>query len=165
MLKYITIFLLVLLSSCSFFKSKIKESNAGKHDEVYLGHRNTSEMRILARKSYPFLLTNRVCKSFDKEGKCTVAESIEKFDLKIKDTREMLIQFKFACRVGGKRYRICSNKQGLCRREYGCLEYKKKLITRETYCSSHGLVKSHYLDIEKDFDYLVHGGTECRSNY
>lgn len=161
MLKYFII--LFLIVSCSSIKKKITPN--GVHDSVHTDHLNTASMRLAPRASYPGMLVNRVCLGFSKDGNCIAGHSVKVFDTSKKETREMLINFRFACYVGGKRYRICKEKNGLCRQEYGCLEYKKKLITRKTYCAKYGTVKTHYLDMVKDFDYIVQGGTGCKANY
>lgn len=158
----ISILLTFIISSCSSSR-KVKEK--GLNDLVHTYHLSIPSMRLMPRSSHPGHLSNRVCLGFDNNGKCTGGESIQAFDLSDQRTRDLLINFKFACYVGGKRYRICTDKNGLCRREYGCIEYKKKLISRNTYCSKYGTTKTHYLDIVKDFDYILKGGTECRANY
>jgi len=156
-----TFFLLLSLSFLLVSCSSIKEAIRPKplHEEVHKNHLPLAKQRLIPRPGYVGL-TNQVCLEWDSE-KC-LKTSVKHYDVRDAEVRKTLISFGFACRIGGKRFRICDDQPGFCRQESGCLEWKKKLITRKTYCAKEGIVKSDYLDAVEKQQYLIDGATECR---
>lgn len=162
------LFLLAFLSfslvSCSSLKKK-DEKPVEYHEGITLDHKSLVNQRIAVRPGHEGFLVNQICKKFDPEGNCVGTISFERYDLKDKEVRSVLNHFRFACYVGGRRYRISLDKPGLVRQEEGCTKYKKKLITREEYCAETGVVKTEYLDAVEKYELLIAGATECRSGY
>jgi len=160
---FLLVLLLSLLASCSTLEEKVKPKEY--HEGISLDHKNMVNQRIAARTGHDGFLVNQICKEFDPEGNCTGAISFERYDLRDPEIRKILNDFRFACYVGGKRFRISMDRPGLIRQEEGCTKYKKKLITRDEYCAETGVVKTEYLDAVEKYYYLIAGATECRSGY
>jgi len=95
-------------------------------------------------------LTNSACDEVTKSGKCTLRQVIE-YDLNDEALRKKLNDLRFICSVGGKRYKICMDKPGLCRHD----RYKKWFLGRTW-------VKEEYIPIE-DYQMLLDGNTRCFS--
>lgn len=64
------------------------------------------------------------------------------YDLSDKKFREAADAFKFVCKLGKKRYHICSDKPGLCR---------------------HDAMVEHYLDGVRDYGFLLNVKAKCFS--
>jgi hypothetical protein len=60
-------------------------------------------------------LTNRACTLIDQKGDCAHWSVID-YVLEDAQTRASLSQLVFICNVAGKRYKVCPDKPGLCRR-------------------------------------------------
>lgn len=164
-------FLLGLISCSSVVEwSHEKFKPKGPYDQVHTFHQPLQNQRLIPRPGYEGHLTNRVCKDFygkkcdkDKDGNLEV--SIRQYDLKDVTFRKKLIEFDFACSIGGKRYRICPDRPGFCRRELHrkCVKWKKKLFSSKKKCKKweEKIVKK-YRDATTDYEFLLDGATECK---
>jgi len=95
------------------------------------------------------LLSNQRCVEY-KDGKCSKTDK-KSWDLRNESQRQELIQMKFHCNVGGKRFGICSDYSGLCHtRPY-----------RKSWFHSWTFPIYEYLDSEKDFQHLINSNTIC----
>ena len=169
----ITLFFLLVIASCSSLTEWSHDTfePKGPYDEVHTFHQPLQGQRLIPRPGYEGHLTNRVCKDFygkkcdkDKDGNLEV--SIRQYDIRDEALRKKLIEFGFACSVGGKRYRICPDRPGFCRRELHkkCVKWKKGLFSRKKKkCKKwdEKIVKK-YIDAVKDYEFLLDGATECK---
>lgn len=149
---------ILLLSSCAVFQGE------GEFDQVHTNHQPTARQRLAPRPGYEGKLTNQVCTAW--EGDNCIARSLQEYDLNNEATRDMLNQFRFACSVAGKRYRICGDSPGLCRteRHTECLRWGKKLFTRKKVCREWGeRIESFYIDANTEYQLLLNAATECRA--
>lgn len=155
---------MVILSSCGSTGEWVKKAFEPKSDYegVHLNHQAFARQRFIPRKGYEGYLTNRVCLEF--YGNECKKTSIVKYDLKDAEVRKKFNDFKIACKVGGKRYRICKDQAGLCRSEEGCLEWKKHWLTRKRFCAKRGVIKTDFIPVE-NYQYLLDGATECKEGY
>jgi len=173
----ILLFMLWLASSCSSLKKWSKETfePKSKMDEVHKYHRPLEKQRLIPRPGYEGSLTNRVCTKW--YGSKCEAESIREYTFKDKiikgkavkgkTVRAKLIKLQFACHIGGKRYRVCPDKEGFCRREKHtkCAKWGKKLFSREKICRKwKDIVVKKFLSM-KDYSFLLDAGTECKKGY
>ena len=160
--------ILIIAFSLSLFScSTLKEMIKGKdyHKDIPMDHQELLYERLIPRRGYDGFLTNQICKEFDSNGKCIGEISLRKYSIEDQAVRSQLNKFKFACSIGGKRYRICETKAGFCRQESGCLEYKTKIFSREKYCSKTGVVYSDFIPVREKYQYLIDGATECQSGF
>lgn len=164
----VLLFLIVLISSCSSLKEWTKETFEPKSpmSEVHEFHRPLEKQRLIPRPGYEGHLTNRVCLKW--YGDECEQESIRKYSLKDKSTRMRLIKLQFACHIGSKRYRICPNQEGFCRREGTkvCKKWRKKSIFhRKKKCLEWGMNKVELFIPVTDYQFLLDGSTECEKGF
>jgi len=158
--------LTVLLSvvSCSSIKQWTKEvmEPSSPMDEVQEAHKPFEQQRVIPRPGYEGHLTNRVCLKW--YGDFCEEESIRKYSLKDEPTRKRFIEFSFACHIGGKRYRVCPDQEGFCRREKEnvCEKWGKKLFSRKKVCRKWREVKTEKFISIDDYKFLLDGSTECK---
>ena len=165
-MKLVLISLLLLITSCAGLKDWSKKVMEPKSDmdEVHEVHRPLEKQRLLPRPGYEGFLTNRVCTKW--YGSTCESESIKKYDLKDKKVRDNFIELNFACYVAKKRYRLCPDKPGFCRKtraEKKCIRWGKRFLTRKKYCKEYSkpVVVQKYLDAVEDFQFLLDGTLEC----
>lgn len=102
--------------------------------------------------SHPNMLVNQRCAKFDK-GKCIELDH-QVFNLKKPEDKKQLVDLKFICNVAGERFGVCHNYAGLCKiGPYGPRPCP-------IFCSR-PVVILKYLDIEKDFKYILNSNTIC----
>ena len=162
------IFLILIITTISC--SSIKEWTKGilepksKMDEVHEQHRPLEKQRLVPRPGYEGYLTNRICLKW--YGSKCEKESIKKYSLKDRKVRENFIELQFACHVGGKRYRICPDKAGFCRKEKHseCAKWgRKNVFNSEKVCKKwKDKIVKKYLDSVTDLQFLLDGATECK---
>lgn len=97
-------------------------------------------------------LTNRTCLEY-RLGDCKKA-SVDVYNLEDESIRKQLNDYKFVCNVGGKRYKICLDRPGLCN-----ITYTKKCFL--FICSKGDMVVT-YLP-QEPVKGLLEAGVECRS--
>ena len=150
-----------------FVKSLFKKNPPPPYYEgVITHHKNLVNQRLAPRTGHDGFLINQICKGeINERGECNGVTSFERYDLRNPETREGLNKLRFACNVGGRRYRISMDQPGLIRQELGCLEYKKKPISRKKYCSKEGIVKTDFIDATTKYQHLINGATECLAGY
>ena len=117
-------------------------------------HANFSRQRFVPRPGYDHHLTNRVCRS-NKLGSCK-EWSIRAYDLRDDLVRKQYVDFKIACRIAGRRFRVCLDKPGFCRRERVC---KKKSGFFKKKCKKWDK-KIEYIPIS-NYQYLIDSNLEC----
>lgn len=155
--------LLFFIASCSVLEKKEEKS---AYPDIQLNHQALINQRLIPRPGHVGFLTNQACLKYVK--KTCIERSLKKYDLMDMSVRENLVNdLKFACRMGNKRYRISIPAPAIIRQERGCLKWKKKLVTRKTYCDKYGVVKSEFIHIADEASYqkLIDGALECRSGY
>lgn len=154
-------FLVTVVFSCSSFKEWAKDVREPEsiYDDVHENHLPLSEQRLIPRPGNDGHLTNQICLKFY-GGECE-ERSLKTYDLRDIKIREKLNEFRFACKVGGKRYRICKDEPGLCRSEQICLKWGTKLISRDKVCREWGVKKS-FLHAISQYDFMLDGATECK---
>lgn len=74
---------------------------------------------LVARHGHEGKLTNQVCTTYDKDAKCISWNLIE-YDLSQQTFRDTARRLQFICKMGGKRYKICPDRPGICRTTYSC---------------------------------------------
>jgi len=162
------IIFLFLLTSCSSLKEWTKDTFEPKSpmDDVHEYHRPLEKQHLIPRQGYEGYLTNRVCLKWYGD-KCE-KDSVKKYSLKDKEVRAKLISLQFACHIGGKRWRICPNKEGFCRREKLVKCMKKRRIN--PFRSKKKCVKWKTTPINKfiplaNYQFLLDSSTECEKGY
>jgi hypothetical protein len=130
--------------------------------EVHESHRPLEAQRLIPRKGYEGKLTNRICLKWYGD-KCE-AESIKEYSLKDKSVRELLIKLQFACHIGGKRYRVCPDREGFCRREKKtvCKKWGKKVFSRKKVCRKWEDEKKESFIPVSNYNFLLDASTECK---
>jgi len=152
-----------LLASCSILEKKQEKS---AYPDLQLNHQALINQRLIPRPGHVGFLTNQICKKY--VGKTCVERSLKKYDLMDMEVRKQLVNdLKFACKLGKKRYRISVKDPAIVRQEQGCVKWKKKPISRKTYCAQLGVVKSEFIHIADEASYqkLIDGALECRSGF
>lgn len=164
-MKLLTIVFLLFLCSCSSLTDWTKDVFEPKSemDEVQESHKPLEKQRLIPRPGYEGHLTNRVCLKWY-GGKCE-KESVKKYSLKDKNVRSRLIRFKFACHIGGKRYRVCPDKEGFCRRDKKrvCTKWvRKHIFTNKKKCKNWKDEAINTFIPVSDYQLLLDGSTECK---
>jgi hypothetical protein len=157
------ILILIFLVSCSSFEKKPERS---AYPDIKLNHQALINQRLIPRPGHVGFLTNQACLKY--VGKTCLERSLMKYDLMDMEVRKQLVeQLKFACTMGKRRYRISVKDPAIVRQEIGCLKWKKKLVTRKTYCDKYGVVKKEFLHVgdEASYQKLIDGALECRSGF
>ena len=158
-----TILILILLLSavaCSTIRDVFEPES--KMEDVQESHRPLEQQRLIPRPGYEGHLTNRVCLKW--YGDHCEKDSVRKYSLKDKKIRNRLIEFQFACRIGGKRYRVCPNKEGFCRRERHrvCKKWGRTIFKRRKVCRKwENKTVNKFIHID-DYQFLLDGATECK---
>ena len=96
-------------------------------------------------------LTNQVCTSYQ-AGRCV--RDVAEYNLSDAETRATLVALKFRCDVGGRRFRICADKPGLCRRN-------DDVVKRVLFFTVKRTPQYEFLDATKDFKFLAGAKTRC----
>lgn len=168
-MKLILILFTLMLASCSSTGDWIKDTFEPKSemDDVQESHKPLEQQRLIPRPGYEGHLTNRVCLKW--YGPKCEKDSVKKYSLKDEAIRKRLIRFKFACHISDKRYRICPNQEGFCRREGGTKECKKwgrTVFRRKKVCRKWGITKAteFFIPVD-DYQLLLDGATECKKGY
>jgi len=97
------------------------------------------------------LLINQRCIEY-KKGKCTKTNTKE-WDLRNENDRKELIEQRFHCNVGGKRFGICADYNGLCH----TIPYRKSWFHSWQYPIY------DYIDAEAGFTRMINSNTICAS--
>ena len=165
MKKIILLLSLIGIVSCSSVGDWVKDvmEPESNRDEVHEHHRPLESQRLTVRPGYEGKLTNRVCVSF--YGDECEKESVREYDLKDAPTRKRLIDLKFACDVGGSRYRICPDQPGLCRREKHkvCKKWGRTLFRRKKVCRKwKEEIKTKFISAVDEYAFLLDSRTECK---
>jgi len=157
----------VMFTGCSSFGDWVKDTFEPKStvDEVHEFHRPLEKQRLIPRPGYEGKLTCRVCLKF--YGDVWQKESIREYDLNDEDTRKRLINLQFACRVSGKRHRICPEKPGLCRREKEevCVKWGRTLFKRKKVCREWKQEITNKFIPVTDYQFLLDSRTECEKGF
>lgn len=74
------------------------------------------EQILIPRLGHGAKLTNSACLKYEGQ-RCSNLEILD-YDLADTGLRKSLNDFGFICSVGGKRFKICLDKPGFCRREF-----------------------------------------------
>ena len=83
------------------------------------------------------------------------------YDLRNKELREAFDKLHFICTLGEKRYFICQDSIGLCRRTDKCVKRKWHIFKRYRKCLKYEVKK---LSLEKH-DFMVKSGIHCYSEF
>lgn len=118
-------------------------------------HSTLDKQRLAPRSSHRPNLTNKICKK-EKFKKCS-EWSILTYDMKNEVVRKQLNQLGFACNLSKKRWRVCSDRPGFCRRETICTKYKRKKCKKKE-------TKETYINLDS-YDFLVNSGFDCMVGY
>lgn len=127
-----------------------------------VGHAPMFKERIAPRPGYEGMLTNRICKK-ELFGSCQ-EWSVKTYDIKDPKVRKAANDFGMACQIGGKRFRICMDKTGFCRREQICLKWSKSWFGMGKEKCRQWETKETYIDISQ-YLYLIEAGTECMRGF
>lgn len=128
-------------------------------ETVEKDHAQLSRQRLAMRPDFQGYLTNRICEKKDFWGNCE-KYSIKQYDLGDPEIRKMINDFKIACKIGGKRFRVSLDRPGFERRSKGeCLD--RKLFSRE--CKDWETIID-FISIT-EHDYLVEAQTQCKSGW
>lgn len=90
------------------------------------------------------------------------------YDLKDPGIRETLFRLRFACNIVGKRWRICKNRAGYCRRENYCPEWvhswwRRNVRKKPPKCKD-WIERTDFISVEKH-TFLIAAGTECQAGW
>ena len=135
-MKWHTVLPLVILSSCA--------------PKIY----NRSEFvdQILKpRKGFEGFLTNSRCTK-RKGDDCKNLE-IEKYDLNDDSFRRTVNRLDFICMIGNKRYKVCLDKVGFCRRSFRRNWLGRRKFRYEKYIPAY------------DYDFLIKSKLRCFNKY
>lgn len=110
------------------------------------------EQRLVARPGYPGKLTNQVCRAGGGHH-CTKMD-VKPYDLTDPGVREQLRGVKLICNVAGVRYRVCSDRPGLCSQTEEVKKFLGITISRK-------MVEIGYIPAIEDWQVLVDGATWC----
>ena len=122
--------------------------------ELYPEHELVDKL-LKPRAGFQGKLTNLVCLAKSPDGKCT-EEKIITYDLADEEFRETTNRLNFLCKVGSKRYKICTDKEGFCR-----FSYKKSCFILGWPCSR-GERLEEFLPVTQ-YRYLLDARTRCGS--
>lgn len=165
-MKFLIILTVLFLSSCSNLKQWYHEVSEPDsiYKEVPLNHQALVGQRLIPRPGYTGL-TNQVCLEF--YGPDCIKKSIREYKLEDPKVRDAFNEFKFACHIGGKRYRICKDQPGFCRTESHsvCERWGKKLFSRRKVCRRWGTEEKKMYKPISDYQFLLDGATECKAGY
>lgn len=103
------------------------------------------------RPEYPGMLTNRACLKYDGE-KC-IEEDVDIYDMNDEAFREKANTLDFICNIGGRRFKICKDKPGFCRRTF-----KKKCWWK--FCRKRKLRNEEYIPVEP-YQFLLDANVKC----
>lgn len=141
-MKVILLTILILSTSCTTTK---------------FYHANLANQKLSPRTGFDGHLTNRICAEMSPLGGECKKWSIQKYDINDSKIRKQLNDFRIACRVGGKRYRVSLNRPGFIRTERG------KCVNRQKWwgnkCKEWGF-KTLYIPVS-DYQYLINSGMYC----
>lgn len=73
---------------------------------------------LVARHGHDGKLTNQTCRKYEK-GQCVDMHLID-YDISDKSFRDNARRLQFVCKMGGKEYKFCTDRPGLCRTTYDC---------------------------------------------
>ena len=86
---------------------------------------------------------------------------LKKYDLRNKELRETLDGLHFICALKDKRYFICQDSPGLCRRTDKCVKRKWHIFKRYRKCIKYEVKR---LSLERH-DFMVKSGIHCFSEF
>lgn len=118
-------------------------------------HAQLAQQRLAPRPGHEGYLTHRICKQSKFWGGCEIYD-IKTYDINDPEVRVMMNDFRIACRIGGKRFRISLDKPGFVRREHGKCKDKKLFSNK---CKKWEY-NEDFIPIE-NYDYLIEASTEC----
>ena len=121
--------------------------------DVELRHATVDQI-LYVRPGYPGKLTNRACLKYD--GDQCVKPEVKEYDLADPQVRKDLNALGFVCNLGGKRYKICLDKPGYCRRDFN----RKCFLG---ICGKRYLVSEKYVLAVKRHEFLLDAQTKCFS--
>ena len=122
-------------------------------------HAQLSKQRLAPRPGYDGYLTNRICGERNFWGEC-LKWDIKSYDINDPEVRIMMNDFRIACQIGGKRFRISLDQPGFVRRTTGkCI--KKKVLSRS--CKKWELLED-FIHIQR-YEYLIEAHTECKGGW
>ncbi len=133
-------------------------SNSSKKNEQTYTRPVFAKQRLVVRKEYPGHLTNKMCMKYV-DGKCQ-DWSLVKYDLNDPEVRKKLNQYKISCKVAQKRFRVCLDRPGFCRREIKCIKWKKSWWSKKLKCKKKDNVEV-YLEAVKQHQILFDAPTVC----
>lgn len=104
--------ILVLLSSCSLLQ------------EPKRTRKPFPQQRLVVREQYPEKLTNQFCEE-KRKGEC-IKWNVVQYDLNDRAVRKLINDAKIPCNIAGRRWRVCLDQPGFCRRSLKCLKWKDR---------------------------------------
>ena len=111
-----------------------------------------SDQILKVRLGHDGKLTNRTVAGYDATGK--PIEKIMDYSLKDNDFRETANRMNFICNIGGKRFKICTDKPGFCR-----FSHAQKCLFGNSFCRD-GELLEEYLPVEK-YGFLLDANARC----
>ncbi len=160
------ILMILFISSCSHVTDwyHVVSEPESKFKDVPLNHQALVGQRLIVRPKYTGL-TNQVCIEF--YGNECIKKSVREYKLEDPKVRDSLNEFKFACRIGDKRYRICKDQPGFCRTESHkvCEKWGRTLFKRTAICRRWGKEKKKFYRPISDYQFLLDGATECKAGW
>lgn len=116
--------------------------------------RSTLRDQILKpREGFEGKLTNSRCAKYD--GYNCKDLQIVTYDIRDSGIRENLNKLDFICMVGTKRYKVCKDKAGFCRRTFK---------PKKWYRRKRKLKSEDFISIDK-YDFLIQAKTRCFNKY
>lgn len=121
-------------------------------------HAQLSNQRLAPRPGYDGHLTNRICKEKDWLGDCK-KWSVKAYDIRDRSVREMLNEFRIACKIGGKRYRVDIDRPGFVRKENPVCVDKSIFGNCKEWVTN-----TNYIPIQ-NYEYLIEAQTQCMKGW
>ncbi len=97
-------------------------------------------------------LVNHICKEYDWKSNCKKWD-LEKYDLSDPAVRSSLQRLQFVCKVGGKMFVPCPDKNGLCRYTYGKRPFLGIIGKKPR--------KEEFLSFDIEHSFLISAKTTC----
>lgn len=120
-------------------------------------HSDLANQKLSPRTGYEGHLTNRICKEKKTLGGECIKWSVKKYDINDPAIRKQLNDFRIACRIGGKRFRVALDRPGFIRTERG------KCVNRQKWwgnkCKEWGF-KEIYIPVS-NYQYLINSAMFC----
>lgn len=105
---------------------------------------------LKVRKGFEGSLTNRACLEYD--GKKCKKDNITVYSLEDQKFRDTVNRLDFICNIGGKRFKVCIDKPGFCRKSSVCAWWDlAKLFCEPAW---------EYIPVS-DFQFLIDSRARC----